>query len=128
MDRRKIANIVTGTFLVIAGILALGQATRLWDLALLMNGWWTIFLIVPAIAGMIINGPRVGNIMLLVLGIWLFADCQGWFGHIGWALIPGALLLAWGVRVITRKDDPRRRHHHRYDRYDDEQQSNTVNQ
>lgn len=126
MDRRKIANIVTGTFLVIAGILALGQAIHLWDLRVLWDGWWTIFLIVPAITGIIVNGPRVGNIMLLVLGVWLFVDCQGWFGHIGWALIPGALLLAFGVRVITRKDDRSHRHHHHHHRYDDGQANNTA--
>lgn len=118
MERRKIANIVTGVLLVIAGILALGQAVNAWDLRLLMDGWWTVFMIVPAVAGIIINGPRVGNIVLLVLGVWLFADCQGWLGDLGWSLIPGALLVAFGIKFITRQDGPHRRHH-RYDRYDD---------
>lgn len=119
MDRKKIANIVTGTLLVIAGILALGQALSLWDLRLLMDGWWTVFLVVPAVASLIVNGPKMGNILLLILGFWLFADCQGWLGDIGWSLVPGALLLAFGVRIITRPADYRHHSHDRYDHHDD---------
>ncbi|MDR3645364.1 MAG: hypothetical protein P4M02_09860, partial [Clostridia bacterium] len=84
----------------------------LWNASFILNGWWTLFLIVPAIAGIITTGPRFGNIFLLVLGVWLFLDSQGWLGKEGWPLLLGFILIAAGISVMTGSGHTHHRHHH----------------
>lgn len=120
MDRKKTAGIVTGAFLVLTGICILGQLAGLWDLSLLMNGWWTLLLIIPAVAGMIVSGPRTGNVLLLLLGVWLFLDCQGWLGDLSWQLLAGIFLIFLGIRAMTGwvKHPHEHHHHHSHRHYD----------
>lgn len=116
MNRKTVAGVVTGAFLVLAGICVFAQVAGLVDLSIFMNGWGTLFLILPAVASMIISGPRPGNIMLLLLGVWLFLDCQGWLGDRSWTLLGGIFLILLGVRALTgwgRWPGERRHRHHR---------------
>ena len=127
MDRKKVANAITGIFLLLAGICILGQLAGFWNLALVMNAWWTLFLIVPAIASMVVSGPRTGNVFLLLMGVWLFLDCQGWLGNVGWPMMGGLFLIFIGIRIILRGDERHHeRHHHRH--HDDEPDSNIAHQ
>lgn len=101
MDRKAVSKIVTGALLIVAGICVFGQLANLWNLSFLLDGWWTLFLIVPAVAGIIVSGPRPGNVMLLLLGVWLFLDCQGWLGDLDWSFLIGIILILLGVRALT---------------------------
>lgn len=117
MNRKTVTGIVIGALLIVAGICIFGQATGMWDLSLLMNGWWTLFLIVPALTGMIVSGPRPSNVCLMLLGVWLFAECQGWLGGISRDLLLGIFLVIIGAAVITgwgRRPGEHRHHHHRH--------------
>lgn len=115
MNRKIVASVITGALLIVAGICAFGQAAGYWNLATLLSGWWTLFLIVPAVAGMIVSGPRPGNVCLLLLGLWLFAECHDWLGGMSRTMLLGIFLVVIGISVLTgwgRKPGDRRRHRH----------------
>lgn len=114
MNKKSITGIVIGSLLVVAGVCILGQLSGIWDLSQFMNGWWTLFLIVPAVASMIVKGPRAGNVMLLLLGAWLFAECQGWLGGLDWQFLGGVFLIFLGVRALTGWGRRDREHPHRH--------------
>lgn len=78
----------------------LGSVAGLWRLGNLAASWWTLFLIVPALAGMVSSGIRFWNVFLLFLGCWLLAVNQGWLGHNGWAYFIGGLLVLFGLWVL----------------------------
>ena len=66
-----------------------------------------------ALAGIIASGQRFGNVALLLIGVWLFADCRGWLGDNAWALLGGLLLIFVGVRAITGRPGRLDRHERR---------------
>ena len=65
-------------------------------------GWWTVFLIVPALASMVENRIDIGNIIVLLLGIMLLARAQGWIPVISWTLVIAMVLVVLGLYFVLR--------------------------
>lgn len=42
------------------------------------RGWWTLFIIIPGISGIIADGPKFWNILLSIIGISLLVHEQAW--------------------------------------------------
>lgn len=75
--RKNLVRILFGLGILALAVVAIGRAFGFWDIAV-FDGWWTLFIIIPALASMISSRPNFGNIFLLCLGLWLWARCQEW--------------------------------------------------
>lgn len=100
--RKRISSVLWGLIFIAAGIGIVGHMAGAWELNLLFAGWWTVFLIVPALLGMIEHGIRIGNSIGLVLGVALLACCQGWLPWevLSRMLVPTVMILIGGVMVF----------------------------
>ena len=104
------SGIFGGALLVAAGLCVLVQLSGLWNLEPVLRDWWTLFLILPAIASMIVAGPRVLNLMLLALGVSILLYYRGLVPNTALPLLPGLLLVYIGIRHIGGKSGRRHRH------------------
>ncbi|MBR6643419.1 MAG: hypothetical protein IKL28_07145 [Lachnospiraceae bacterium] len=100
--RKRISSVLWGLIFIAAGVGIIGHIAGAWELNFLFAGWWTLFLIVPAVLGMVEHGIRIGNSIFLVLGIALMACCRGW---IPWEvlsrlLVPTVMIVIGGVMVF----------------------------
>ena len=100
--RKRISNVLWGLIFIAAGVGIVGHMAGAWEINLLFAGWWTLFLIVPAVLSIVEHGIRIGNSIGLVLGVALLACCQGW---IPWEilsrmLVPTVMILIGGVMVF----------------------------
>ena len=75
---KRISNTVWGLIFIVIGIGAAGNMTGIWDINPFFNGWWTLFLIIPAFTSIIQNGIKIFNSIFLVLGLALLACCLGY--------------------------------------------------
>lgn len=92
---------VLGLILLAFGIILLLQALNLIQgNFLFFEGWWTLFLIVPALISMSRTGVTVGNTILLVLGIGFLLQEQGW--NLKGYLVP-ALFIIIGIGILIKK-------------------------
>lgn len=91
---------VLGFILVAIGAVLLLQAFDVIKGNIFFDGWWTLFLIIPAIVSMSRTGVTVGNGILLVLGIGFFLQEQGW--NLDGYLVP-AIFIVLGVAILFRK-------------------------
>ncbi len=66
-------NIIYGIILIIVGFLVLGNQLDYWELELFFEGWWTLFIIVPAIVSLIKKEWITGLIALLMGIMFLLA-------------------------------------------------------
>lgn len=78
---KNATKILFGVVAILAGVLYFGDALDLWSISLSFAGWWTLFLIVPAIGSMITSKINLGNSILLGLGLWLLVQQQNWFDN-----------------------------------------------
>jgi hypothetical protein len=66
-----------GVVAIAFGIIYCGDVFGFWNISS-FNGWWTLFIIIPAIGNMLSSKIDIGNIAFLFLGIWLLISQQGW--------------------------------------------------
>ncbi len=98
--RKNITRTLFGIVLVATAVAVFGNSIGWWTVQD-FDGWWTVFLIVPGLAGLISYGFNWGSTCLVVIGAWLLARAQGWIpsavaDSMVWALI----LLLIGFNLI----------------------------
>lgn len=87
--------------LIFGGAFLIGSLTGN-SVSFFFDGWWTVFLIVPAIASMVQNRVDIGNTMILLLGVILLARAQGWIPAISWTLVIAIALVVLGIYFVIR--------------------------
>ena len=84
---------------VILGINALGIA----DINIFFPGWWTLFIIVPSIIGLITEDDKLGSLFGLIIGVMLLSGCLDLIGFdIVWRLLIPVTLIMIGIKVIFK--------------------------
>lgn len=95
-------NNVLGIILLVIGVVVLFNAMDWWTIDIFFDGWWTLFLIIPAVMSMSRQGVTSGNLILLVLGVGFLLNEQ-----IGWEfkkyLVP-AIFIIIGLAIIFKKN------------------------
>ncbi|HZL05887.1 MAG TPA: hypothetical protein VFE45_10810, partial [Coriobacteriia bacterium] len=101
--RSKITATVIGVALIALGVVLSGTSLGWWDADIFFDGWWTLFLIVPAVVSIFGNGPNVGNLVLLAVGLALLADAQRLLGSVSvWSLIGPLVIVVIGGSLIWK--------------------------
>ncbi len=94
-------GIIWGVAFVIAGILLCLDAFEVINFDIFFDGWWTLFLIIPGFVGIFADEHKVGNGVLLLVGILLLLACQDVisFNILGKLAFP-IVILAIGVSLL----------------------------
>lgn len=101
MSRRNLSLLFLGAVLIFLGVLWGGNSFGVWDVDLFFPGWWTLFLIIPPLFGMIQHGVKSFDLVVLFIGLMLLFSAQGVFAWdtVGKLFMP-ALLIVVGLMVI----------------------------
>lgn len=67
--RNKMGNIVVGALFLVIGIGFLGDVLDAWNFDLFFDGWWTLFIIIPCVVGMVHSGINMGSLIGIAIGI-----------------------------------------------------------
>ena len=102
--KRDFATIVVGLLVLGAGIIIGGVLLGFFDFDISLAGWWTIFIIAPALFSMAQSGVNAGNMIMLAVGVILLMNAQEIFPvYISWRLIFPIVLIAVGVQLLFGK-------------------------
>lgn len=97
--KRNSTRILMGVIFLCAAVVIFGNSTNLWNID--FTGWWTLFLIVPGIAGMLDYGIEIWNTALVLVGAWLLALARGWLPEgLGGSLIWVGVFLLIGLELL----------------------------
>lgn len=100
--KKRVEDILVALVLAAAGVLLILRAFNV--LVLDMSGWWTLFIIVPALISMIRQGIRLFNILILAAGVLLLLRARGVKVDVNvWLVFAGAALLAIGAKVLINR-------------------------
>ena len=78
--KRNSARILFGLLFIGLAVFVAGSAFGWWSdqvIHILSESWWTLFIIVPGVAGIISSGPKFWNLLLIAIGVWLMAESSG---------------------------------------------------
>lgn len=96
-------NIIWGFILIAVGILFGLNALEITDINIFFNGWWTLFIIVPSLLGIVKGREFAGNLIGLIIGVTLLLMCNNIvsFELIAKLFIP-ALLIVVGILILSK--------------------------
>ena len=99
----KKTNIILGIVLIIIGIILLLKAFGIANINIFFDGWWTLFIIVPAIIGLITNKDKTGDIIALVIGVLLLLAARDLISFdLLWKVFFPAVLILIGLSIIFK--------------------------
>lgn len=95
--------IIWGIAIVALGLIFGGNALGLFDLNVFFDGWWTLFIIVPSIIGLITEKEKLTSLTFLIAGVLLLLAAQDVFSYeIAWKAILAVVLIMIGLAIIIK--------------------------
>ena len=100
---KKIENVLWGIVFVVIGVVFGLNALGITDINIFFDGWWTLFIIIPSLIGIVKQRGGVGNFIWLAIGIILLLSAQGILdiSKIGKLIFP-AILVTLGLGMIFK--------------------------
>ena len=98
---KKLSKILWGVVLVLVGGIFALNAFGVTDVEVFFDGWWTLFIIVPCLVGIFSEREKTGNIIGLLIGIFLLLCCQNVLSFgLFWKLVIPAIIVIIGLKLI----------------------------
>lgn len=100
---KHVRNILWGLVFVVLGVIVGGNSLEVWNINVFFDGWWTLFLIVPAFIDLFRESRKGGNIFVIIVGVVLLLACRDIisFELVAKLFVPVILVLI-GLSVIFR--------------------------
>lgn len=100
---RKLSNIIWGILFIFIGSIWALNATGIADIDIFFDGWWTLFIIVPSIIGIIENPKDSSGYIFLFIGTCLLLAVRDIisFSLIAKLIVPVSLILI-GIGIIFK--------------------------
>ena len=73
---KRINSFVWGMALLAVSAVLILNAFGITSIEIFFDGWWTLFIIVPSLIGLFNGHEKTGNIIGLLIGIFLLLACQ----------------------------------------------------
>ena len=98
---KKTSKILWGAVLIAIGVIFSLNAFGITDIKVFFDGWWTLFIIVPCFIGIFTDREKTGNIIVLLIVLFLLLCCQNVlsFGML-WKLAIPAVIVIIGLKLI----------------------------
>lgn len=100
---KRVKNSLWGiAFVALAVILAL-NAFGVTSVNIFFDGWWTMFIIIPCIVGLITDREKSGSIIGICIGVFLLLCCRGVMSFgVFWKLIIPVIIGIIGIKMIAK--------------------------
>lgn len=98
---KKANRIIWGVLLILAGgILAL-KSLNILNIDIFFDGWWTLFIIVPSIVGLINERDKTGSIIGIIVGVVLLLCARDILDFdMLWKLVFPAIVIIVGLKLV----------------------------
>ena len=98
---KKVSSILWGLVLVAAGVIFALNAFNITDIDVFFDGWWTLFIIIPCAIGLFTEREKIGNIIGIVVGVFLLLCCQDILNFsMLWKLLIPAIIVVIGLKMV----------------------------
>lgn len=100
---KKFGNILWGLVLIAIGLIIGGNALGITNINIFFDGWWTLFIIIPSLIGLLTDNSKTDNVIGLIIGGGLFMVCQDILSfEIVWKMFIPIILVVIGVSMIFK--------------------------
>lgn len=98
---KKVNSILWGIVLVALGLVLALNAFGITDFDVFFDGWWTLFIIIPCIIGLITDREKMGSLIGICIGVFLLLCCQDIISFsMLWKLLIPVIIVIIGIKMI----------------------------
>lgn len=98
---KKISTVIVGIVFIIVGVIVGLNSFGITNINIFFDGWWTLFIIIPAINGLVTDEEKTGSIIWLIIGITLLLGYQDLISFdILWKLTLPVILVFIGLSIM----------------------------
>ncbi len=98
---KKISTVIVGIVFIVVGVIVGLNSFGITNINIFFDGWWTLFIIIPAINGLVTDAEKTGSIIWLIIGIALLLGCQDLISFdILWKLTLPVILVFIGLSIM----------------------------
>lgn len=102
--RYRMSRIIWGLLFLAIGIGYLGTLLAWWDFTIFFPGWWSLFLILPALQSILSYGPRTSNLFVAAMGIYFLIDANYDLSlHLSFPLIMAIICISIGIKLLCTR-------------------------
>ena len=69
---KKVNTVIIGILFIIVGVIVGFNSFGITNINLFFSGWWTLFIIIPSLVGLINDKEKTSSLIFLIVGVWLF--------------------------------------------------------
>ena len=100
---KKLTGIIIGAILIACGVIYIMGAFGIADINISLDGWWTLFIIIPCLNGLFTSKEKFGNLIGLLVGVLLLLAAQGVLGYdMIWKIIVPVIIILLGIKLIVK--------------------------
>ncbi len=102
----KKSNVVWGCLLILLGVVFGLNALEIASINIFFKGWWTLFIIIPSLVGLLEDRDKKSNFIFLIVGIILLLASRGIidFALVGKLIVP-LILVMIGLLLVFKRED-----------------------
>ncbi len=98
---KKASSVLWGIILIAAGVVLALNVFNITDINIFFDGWWTLFIIVPCAIGLFTEREKTGNIIGIVIGVFLLLCSQDILSFsLLWKLLVPAIIVIVGLKMV----------------------------
>lgn len=98
---KKTGSVLWGIVLIAAGVVLALNVLNITDIDIFFDGWWTLLIIVPSAIGLFTEREKTGNIVGIVIGVFLFLCCRDILSFsMLWKLLVPAIIVIFGLKLV----------------------------
>lgn len=98
---KKVGHVIWGIVLIAIGTVFALNAMDITDIDIFFDGWWTVFIIVPCAIGLITERDKTGNLIGILIGVFLLLSCQDILDFsMMWKLLVPAVIVIIGLKMV----------------------------
>ena len=99
--KNKISSVLWGIFFIVIGALFALNALDITDIDIFFDGWWTLFIIIPSVIGLITENDKTGNLIGVAIGVFLLLCCRDILSFsMLWKLLVPAIIIIIGLKMV----------------------------
>jgi predicted membrane protein len=100
MKRTSAAGILLGLFVIVLGVLFLGNGIFNWNIHVTFTEFWALIIIAASIVSIVNRGFRFWNVVFLLTGAVIFIGDLGYYIRHPFLVLASAILIVIGIEII----------------------------
>lgn len=103
IDLKKATGILLGALLICCGVVAALNVFGVANINFSLDGWWTLFIIIPSVSGLLTSKDKAGSLIGLGFGVMLLLAARDVIDYdMVWKILVPVIIVALGVKIIVK--------------------------